>query len=442
MLSVWNTIWEYILNFWNSTFNFSDVTSTYRSITNIILYIFGICLFYRTIYTILGFFGKAPKFQPAEMNKTYAVVIAARNEEKVIGNLIESIRKQTYDSSKITIFVVADNCTDHTAEVCRSLGAIVYERQDKEHVSKGFALEFLFDNIGKDYGITSYDYYLVFDADNLLKNDFVEKMNDAFATGFDLVTSFRNIKNFDTNVISSGYGIHFYRNTLCSHRPRAILGSSTHITGTGYGIKSEYLKDGWHYTNLTEDLEIATISIAKGLRIGYCEAAEVYDEQPTDFKTAWKQRVRWRKGGLINFVHNTPKLIRNFFKKGKWSRYDIFWQNFPYDLVSFLLAFSIQIFGMIYSLVTTRTYDALIFLKYIGGFLLSAYLGSIGIGILVVIKERKRIHCGFFKMLFYLLMWPWFDMISVLIVLFALFKRVKWTPIVHNDTKKIEDMKQ
>ncbi|MDE7095455.1 MAG: glycosyltransferase family 2 protein, partial [Anaeroplasmataceae bacterium] len=375
-------VWEYILNWWNSTFNFSDTASIYRSIINIIIFVFGFLLFYRSIYVVLGFFGKAPKFKSAEMDKTYAVVISARNEEKVIGNLIDSIHKQTYDSSKITIFVVADNCTDHTAQICRDLGAIVYERHDLTHVSKGFALEYLFGKIQEEYGITSYDYYLFFDADNLLKVDFIEKMNDAFATGFDILTSFRNIKNFDTNIISSGYGIHFYRNTLCSHRPRAILKTSTNVTGTGHGVKSEHLKDGWHYSSLAEDAEFTVVSVAQNLKIGYCEAAEVYDEQPTDLKTAWKQRLRWKKGVLINFKKNSFKLIKNFFKTGRWSSYDTYWHIFPYDLVSFILALSIQIFGMIYSFVTTGSYDILIFLKYLGGFLLASYVGSIGIGIL------------------------------------------------------------
>ncbi|MDE7106247.1 MAG: glycosyltransferase, partial [Anaeroplasmataceae bacterium] len=97
---------------------------------NIIIYVFGFLLFYRSIYVIVGFFGKAPKYKPAEMDKSYAVVISARNEEKVIGNLIDSIKKQTYDSSKISIFIVADNCTDNTAQICRELGAHVYERHD------------------------------------------------------------------------------------------------------------------------------------------------------------------------------------------------------------------------------------------------------------------------------------------------------------------------
>ncbi|MCM1195815.1 MAG: glycosyltransferase family 2 protein [Roseburia sp.] len=433
-------IGKYIVEWWNQTFNFSDIMSIYRSITNIIIYIFNFFLLYRSLYTIIGLFGKAPKYVSSPMDKSYAVVIAARNEEKVIGNLIDSLKKQTYDASKITIFVVADNCTDHTASICRSLGAICYERFDKNHISKGYALEYLFEQIKCDYGILSFDYYLVFDSDNLAKQDFIEKMNDAFHTGFDIVTSFRNIKNFDTNIISSGYGIHFYRNTLCSHRPRSILNVSTHLTGTGYGIKAEHLQDGWHYTTLTEDNQLTTISIANHLKIGYCEEAEIYDEQPTNFKTAWKQRVRWRKGGLINFKRQSFKAFKEFFKTGNWSCYDNFWQYFPYDLFFIIITFLLQLFIMIYSLVSQGSYNPLIFLKSLGHYFLGIYTSNLLIGTLVVIRERKRIHCNFFKLLLYLFLFPWFDMISIFVVLVAVFKRVKWDPIIHNDSKKIEEM--
>lgn len=81
------------------------------------------------------------------------------------------------------MFVVADNCTDNTAKVAREHGAICYERFDDAHRTKGYALEFLFDRIEEDYGRMSFEGYFVFDADNLLKKDFVTKMNDAFDSG-------------------------------------------------------------------------------------------------------------------------------------------------------------------------------------------------------------------------------------------------------------------
>ena len=82
------------------------------------------------------------KFQPAKKNHKYAVVIPARNEEPVIKNLINSIKKQDYPSELVTIFVIADNCTDNTAKVARENGAICYEHFNPDERTKGFALKY------------------------------------------------------------------------------------------------------------------------------------------------------------------------------------------------------------------------------------------------------------------------------------------------------------
>ena len=61
-------------------------------------------------------------------NHKFALLIAARNEENVIGNLLDSIKLQKYPKELIDIFVVADNCTDSTADIARKKGTIVFER--------------------------------------------------------------------------------------------------------------------------------------------------------------------------------------------------------------------------------------------------------------------------------------------------------------------------
>ena len=108
----------------------------------------------------------------AKKQHKYGIVISARNEKNVIGNLLDIIKKQDYPQELLTVFVVADNCTDNTAEIARKKGAVVYERFDNDHRTKGYALEFLFDKIENDYGRDSFEGYFVFDADNLLKEDF------------------------------------------------------------------------------------------------------------------------------------------------------------------------------------------------------------------------------------------------------------------------------
>ena len=164
-------------------------------------------------YRIIGLFFTR-KFAPAKKQHKYAVVIAARNEERVIGNLLDSIAKQDYPKELVTVFVVADNCTDKTAEVARNHGAVCYERFDNEHRTKCFALQFLFARIGADYGRESFEGYFVFDADNLLKSDYISRMNDSFDAGEKLITSYRNTKNFDESWVASTYALHWLRSFI------------------------------------------------------------------------------------------------------------------------------------------------------------------------------------------------------------------------------------
>ena len=153
-------------------------------IINIFLSVISILFLPRIVYTIAGLF-LTRKFPSAKKQHKYAVLVAARNEEKVIGHLIDSIRAQDYPAELVTVFVVADNCDegDKTAENARAKGAICYERNDKEHRTKGFALQFLVECIRRDYGISAFEGYFIFDADNLLKEDFISRMNESFDAG-------------------------------------------------------------------------------------------------------------------------------------------------------------------------------------------------------------------------------------------------------------------
>ena len=267
---------------------------------------------FRNIYKYTGVFFTR-KFKKAEKLHKYAILVAARNEAAVIGNLVDSIRKQDYPRELIDIFVVADNCTDNTAEVARSYGAYCYERNDTSGRTKGFALQYLVKCIKRDFGIESYEGYFIFDADNLLKHDYVSHMNDSFDAGEKIVTSYRNTKNFDDNWISASYGVHWLRTVRTEHRARSVFHLATRIQGTGFLFSSELLKDGWNYTSLTEDRAFCADAVAKGYKISYNNLAEFYDEQPIDMRTAMRQRIRWAKGHLQAFAETGPALFYHIF---------------------------------------------------------------------------------------------------------------------------------
>ena len=297
-----------------------------NSINNAIGRILTIMLAYKSIYVLIGIFFTR-KFKKAKKNHKYGIVIAARNEKNVIGNLLESINKQDYPKKLLKVFVVADNCTDNTAEIARKHGAICYERFNDTEKTKGYALQFLFKNIEKDYGTQNFEGFFVFDADNLLKKDYISKMNDAFDSGEKIITSYRNTKNFGENWISATYALHWIRSIRFNHRARSVFRLATNIQGTGFLFASEIVKNGWKYTSLTEDRALTADAVAQGYRISYCNDAMFYDEQPTTVKIMLRQRLRWARGHILAFLESGPKLFINIFfgklfVKERWSKED------------------------------------------------------------------------------------------------------------------------
>lgn len=457
-------------------------------IINIFCAVLGALMLYKGFYTAVGFFAKPKVFAPAPMTRKYGVVIAARNEKNVIGLLLDSLAAQTYPADCYKVFVVADNCTDETAQIAREHGAWVYERHCPEKARKGWAVEFLFENIERDFGIQSFDGFLFFDADNIVAEDYIEQMNNAFAAGCDGVIGYRNTKNFDRNCISAHYGIHFMRSSMTFHRPRSRLGFCSHIAGTGYLLSSELLKDGWHYACLTEDTQATMDFAVRGKHIEYCEAAEFYDEQPYELRVMARQRIRWAKGRLFCFFAYGYKLIYGMCKKfpkeaggnvcvagqaqpvtfrekvmgaataaATWleklfrpvsrnfSCYDMFFYLLPnsmmlllVDLARFIASFAVAAhFGQLALGDAAGWVIGLVGLVF--GSLLS-YLGSIAIGLLVVIREWRHIHCPARKLPWYLITWPLFDKLYAWLCIISLFMRVRWKPIKHDEAISIQDL--
>ena len=138
---------------------------TIKLINTLLAVIFLVCYAYQFFYIAVVYLKKKRPLCAGTPHR-FAVLIAARNEEAVIGNLIASIRAQTYRGGAVEIFVVADNCTDRTAEAARAAGATVYPRFNTEEVGKGYALNFLLRKLEACH--EPFDGYFVFDADNVL----------------------------------------------------------------------------------------------------------------------------------------------------------------------------------------------------------------------------------------------------------------------------------
>lgn len=470
-----------------------------NGIKSFVFTVLSLLVIHNGFYIAVGIFFKR-KFKPAENMHKYAILIPARNEEAVIGNLLDSIKRQDYPRELLTVFVVADNCTDNTAKVAREKGAVCYERFNDRDRTKGFALQFLFENIKKDYGIESFEGYFIFDADNLLNKDYISRMNDSFDAGEKIITSYRNTKNFDENWVASTYALHWLRSIRFRHRARSVFRLATNIQGTGFLFANELVKDGWKYTSLTEDRAFTADAVAHGYQITYNDDAMFYDEQPTSLRIALRQRTRWSKGHLMAFKETGWALFKNIFVgncyRDKSERRRFTKESFiegvrhrvaSYDTLSqlcpaviFKLFLWLLVTVLIYSLyVSTTGLENVILFK--GNNALSKVLGvvfgdmyinakpgvmafmySVALAVIwnlinkinfhftnmlsaiyVFIVERKRIKkIPLHKKILYCFTWPSFDIIYRYSMYAALFMKVTWKPIPHTSKVTIEDIEK
>ena len=360
--------------------------------------------------------------------KTCAVLISARNEERVIGDLIKSITRQTYDNELIKVFVVADNCSDGTAKAASELGAVVYERTNTEEVGKGYALDFLMRRIKADYP-EGFDLYFVFDADNLLCRDYFEKMVAKAEEGFDIVTSCRNSKNFGDSWVSSAYGLMFMRSSRYLNHTRSMLGTSCYAAGTGYLFTRKIAEEqeGWPYHMLTEDIEFSADQILKGRIVGYCCDAEFYDEQPVTFRLSCRQRLRWAQGYIQVLKKYGGSLLKKSLK-GDFSCYDLNMCIMPAFLVT-VFSLVVDIILSIMGFTVGRTFAAsmLSVLKYV----LAMYAPLFAIALITALTEWKRIRTTPVKKILAVFTSPIFMIAYTPIAFVSLFTKPEWKPIEH-----------
>ena len=420
---------------------------TFVDVFNVGVFIaFTVCYCYQFFYVLMVLTHRPPK-QEATGNHRYAVLISARNENQVIGDLIQSIRMQNYPQELIDVFVIADNCTDNTADVAAAAGATdVFIRYSKELIGKGYALDFGYQHIQERYPNNTYEAYFVFDADNVLDVNYFREMNKVFDGGAIASTSYRNSKNYDSNWISAGYAVWFLREAKYLSQARLTLNTSCAISGTGFFISATVLAKygGWKWHLLTEDIEFSAQTIIDSGRIAYCPTAMLYDEQPTTFRDSWNQRFRWAKGFYQVFWHYAAKLVKGIFKNPKGTKFACYDMLMTVSPAMLLTVISVGFNSVILILATlgymsagsaiTSSLSSLFFCMF------NYCLFMFVFGVLTTFTEWDNIHSTTGKKVKYMFTFPFFMLTYIPIALVALVKKAKWTPISHTISVDVEEM--
>lgn len=391
-----------------------------------ILKIIDILMFIYMLYyafTILFLFLKNKSIKSHEKLCRFAIIIPARNEEKVVGNLIDSLKKQNYPKDLYDIFVIPNNCNDKTEQIAMQKEAKVIKCTIPVK-SKGDVLRYTFNYLKS----SNYNAYIIFDADNIVHPEFLGKANDAVLDGYNIAQGYRESKNPEDSWISNCYSLHYWIQNIFLNKVRMNANWSSFINGTGVIISKDFIeKHGYNVETMTEDIELSVQCALKKEKIAFVQEAITYDEQVTSLKDSLKQRLRWSIGTIQCLMRYGKKLIK---VKSITS----------VDMLFFLLAPLAQVAGILVFIahltlgIITNTQ-----INYIskGISIILCYSTSIIISVITLKLSNKSI----IKNIKGILTYPVFLFTWIPLNVIALFKRkYKWKQIKHTKIVSIDKM--
>ena len=235
------------------------------------------------------------KLKQRRRRPNIAILIPARDESRVIEDLLKSIERQTVKVGMENVYVIVESKDDPTVGICRRYGVNVIFRKHAEKQRKGYALDEAIKAILRQ---RQYDLYFIFDADNVLADNYIMKMLKCYADGYEMATGYRMAKNATANTIATVSALTFTMINVLGNRGRVKHGANLVFSGTGYYVDGELIDEwqGWPFVSLTEDYEISLYATLHGISTFYNEEAVFYDEQPLKFSQTIAQRTRWIKG--------------------------------------------------------------------------------------------------------------------------------------------------
>lgn len=243
-----------------------------------------------------------------------AVVIPAHNEETGLHETISSLIDCNNPLLMEDVHVIADNCTDNTAQIAADLGCTVFERCNDELRGKGYALNYAFEKLKDKH----YDGFVIVDADTHVESNFLDSFRNLFASGADGGQSGYRVGNAHEGLRPRLMHIAFLAFNYLRPLSRKQMGLSAGILGNGFGLSAATLKQvPYDSFSIVEDLEYHLRLIKAGRKIEFLSETTVWSDMPVSGKEAQSQRERWEGGRFRTTMDKVPGLFRAFLSKPK-----------------------------------------------------------------------------------------------------------------------------
>ncbi len=274
----------------------SKVIFLYLLTVLLLLYPFLVTLYY--YYLLIA--GKAAgkgfdkDARPSKLFR-FAIVIPAHDEESGIIGTLASCKDLDYPDGSYDIVVIADNCSDSTADLCRNFGVEVLERFDNDNRGKGYALEYAFSRLMEK----AYDAFIIIDADCTLDKNVLQTFSKILESGTEVAQLNYVVANPDSNSMSYALAVGNYIENVFYYEMKSRLGLAVLLRGTGMMFSREVLtRFPWKAYSITEDIEYGIELLRSGVRVDFVLDSAVYSDFPEYAAQLIIQRTRWAKGNL------------------------------------------------------------------------------------------------------------------------------------------------
>lgn len=295
-----------------------DVYNVLNTINVVILYAIGVPFGLQLLF-MLFFWIPKKTFPKTDKINRIAVIIPAHNEEDVIYDTVKSvIEKQKYPRDMFDVYVIADNCTDQTAELARKAGATVFIHTDDDpkHHMVGFALKYGFQELLKIDQEKHYDYVIRLDADNHINDEFFSLMNDAYNAGAKIARPYESALNMTQSAYTKACGLYYIFDSRGSSRVRERFHLDAHVNGPGSLTDMDIIRriGGYDTVTMCEDTEFNFKRMYEKIHPHFVEDAVVYEDLPSTLRATLSRNKRLGYGNTSLLLRHTPKLWFYTFK--------------------------------------------------------------------------------------------------------------------------------
>jgi len=324
-----------------------------------VLIIFGLSTLYIFLFSFSGLFYKQPPYPSSSGNRKIAVFIPGYKEDEVIVEVARAALKQNYPPESYDVIIIADSFQPETISKLRELPIKVIEVAF-EKSTKSKAL-----NKAMEQLVGHYDIVVILDADNVMAEDFLTKINGAFELNYPAMQGHRAAKNMNTSLavldaVSEEINNHIFRK---GHR---VLGLSSAIIGSGMAFRYDYFKQLMSTVKAVGgfDKEIELKMLKAGHKIAYLDDAYVYDEKVQKAEVFSNQRRRWLSAQVHYFRQDFFDSLRDLFLKGNVDYFDKAIQFIQPPRI--LLLGAVLLLGLIFSISNIMLNDSIIYLELWG----------------------------------------------------------------------------